>query len=131
MTLNEAVDQWNAIREEAARMSALERQWRDYVNQLAQGKETGTTRIPLGNSRELKVVRAMRREIKADYGTINDVFTRAQMIVPDLALRGVLRWKPALNSAAYDALPDAAKRLIEPLIVMSPNTPQISIEDKT
>ena len=131
MDLQHAIAQWNTIRAEAERLKLLERQWRDYVAQLAfPNVKKGTHRVPVGNSQELKLVASMRREIESG-PALEEAYRMATIIEPSLASRSILRWTPTLNAKEFDALPPQVQACFHSVIMLKPNTPQLTLEDKT
>lgn len=131
MDLQQAVLQWDAIRAEADRLKLLERQWRDYVVQLAfPNVEKGTHRAAIGNAREIKVIMSSRRELTPG-PALEEAYRLATIIDAALPTRNIFKWTPTLNTKEFDALAPQVQACFHSVITSKPNTPQLTLEDKT
>lgn len=118
---------WIKIKDDLARIQALEMQYRLALIDSGffdRSKTEGSESIKLPDGSRLSVSKPINYSVAKDKPTVNAAVAALFAVNPGAAA-AVIDWKPELSVSAYKALTPDERLLIAPIISSKPGTPQL------
>lgn len=112
-----------AARSALKKAKAIELRWRLQLAMLFDDPHLGTN--TLGS---IKLICAQTYTLDKDEDKIVQAMEEVSVILSDdVSIDEVIKWKPVITQAAYEALPDDAKKLLQDVLTIKPALAQIRI----
>lgn len=123
--INAAIVRWQLTEKNRQKAVAEEIEARAVLCQLAFPKPSvGTNNAPMSNGDVLKGRFPQRYSFDKDAEKVN----RVLKMLPAGVRNNLVKWKPELSVTAFKALEPAHKKLVEDIVTITNDRPQLSIE---
>lgn len=112
--------------EAALRIEVIRRRFHD--------RSVGTKNVELGNGYKLKLVDKLNTRLKTEGECVERMLLKLEASGPEGAFiaQRLIKWKPDLVKAEYDALPAKFRKMVDEIVITSPATPSLEfIEPKS
>lgn len=135
MTDDEVTQAWIEAQTALAKAKETEGALRiEVIRRRFQDQSVGTKNIELGNGYKLKSVFKLNTRLKTEDECVEKMLTKLENSGPEGAFiaQRLIKWKPDLVKAEYDALPAKFRKMVDEIVITSPATPSLEfIEPKS